>query len=87
MDRQVEADRDEGIGYWTTRGLPTRGLDKSQSRRCRQKNIQSTIWQSASCPVTKEYVPASGVTRIHKNTAFSVDRSTDGLNFICTGTI
>ena len=25
-------------GNWTTRGLPTRGLDNSRSRRCRQKN-------------------------------------------------
>jgi len=52
-------------GKWTTRGLPTRGLDNSwsrarpkkrklstQSRRWHPRVVQSASWQSASCPVT-----------------------------------
>ena len=31
MDRQVEADRDEGIGYWTTRGYANSRIANSRT--------------------------------------------------------
>ena len=45
-------------GYWTTRGLPTRGLDDSRmppATACLSspRLVQSASWQSASWPVTQ----------------------------------